>query len=58
MDSVFGQSEAGPYFLSMDNHYLLHLYQPSNSRYDLLRHAQIHCKISIFTFVLVLLFNV
>ncbi len=42
-------------FPFMYKQYLLHLYQPSNSHYeyDLLRHAQNHCKISFSTFVLV-----
>ncbi len=33
-------------FPFMYKQYLLHLYQPSNSHYDLLRNAQMHCKIS------------
>ena len=39
--------------LFMAKHYLLHLYQPRNSHYDLLRYAQIYCKISFSAFVLV-----
>ena len=51
--AVFGQIFGWALFPFMDKQYLLHLYQPSKSHYDLLRHAHIHnCNISLSTFVL------
>ncbi len=52
-DSVFRAVLGWALFPFMHKQYLLHLRQPSNSHYDLLRHAQVHCTISFSTFVLV-----